>query len=155
MTPDDVNALVERLRSHIANVRDVTEAANDGLVLAGDSMAALAALASSLAQMTAERDEARRTVASVAMMLGWGNVPPRDTLERDINAFKGRLSDTEAALASARAQLAAAVERVTKLRRHACGSCGFTDEEWAEVETWNKAIDAAIAAARPPQETPE
>lgn len=29
-------------------------------------------------------------MASVAMMLGWGNVPPRETLERDIGALKAR-----------------------------------------------------------------
>lgn len=34
--------------------------------------------------------EAERTVASLAAMLGWGNVPPRDTLERDIAALKAR-----------------------------------------------------------------
>lgn len=34
--------------------------------------------------------EAERTVASIAAMLGWGNVPPRETLERDINALKAR-----------------------------------------------------------------
>lgn len=34
--------------------------------------------------------EAERTVASIAAMLGWENVPPRETLERDIAALKSR-----------------------------------------------------------------
>ena len=40
-------------------------------------------------QLAATR-EAERTVASIAAMLGWMNVPPRDTLEADIRALKAR-----------------------------------------------------------------
>lgn len=29
------------------------------------------------------------------------------------------------------------------IRRHACSSCGLTDEEWAKVEGWNEAMDDA------------
>jgi hypothetical protein len=35
-------------------------------------------------------DDHARTVRSIAAMLGWGNVPPRETLERDIAAPKAR-----------------------------------------------------------------
>jgi hypothetical protein len=34
--------------------------------------------------------EAERTVKSLATMLGWENVPPRETLEREINELKHR-----------------------------------------------------------------
>lgn len=34
--------------------------------------------------------EAERTVASIARMLGWMNVPPRETLEDDIRALLAR-----------------------------------------------------------------
>lgn len=37
-----------------------------------------------------QEESAERTVASIAAMLGWGNVPPRETLERDIAALKSR-----------------------------------------------------------------
>lgn len=39
------------------------------------------------------QSEAERTVASIAAMLGWMNVPPRDVLERDIAALKARVKD--------------------------------------------------------------
>ena len=35
-------------------------------------------------------DENARTVRSLARMLGWENVPPRETLERDVAALKAR-----------------------------------------------------------------
>lgn len=38
----------------------------------------------------ARAEEAERTVASIAAMLGWRDVPPRETLERDIAALKAR-----------------------------------------------------------------
>jgi len=37
-------------------------------------------------------ETAERTLASIAAMLGWGNVPPRETLEREIAALKHRAS---------------------------------------------------------------
>lgn len=37
-----------------------------------------------------QQEDAERTVASIAAMLGWGNVPPRETLEADIRALKAR-----------------------------------------------------------------
>lgn len=40
----------------------------------------------------ARRRDAERTVASLAAMLGWGNVPPRDVLERSVAALKARAS---------------------------------------------------------------
>jgi len=33
-------------------------------------------------------EELESIIKSIATMLGWGNVPPRETLERDINALK-------------------------------------------------------------------
>ena len=38
-------------------------------------------------------DEYERTIASIATMLGWDNVPPRDVLERNIAALKARVGD--------------------------------------------------------------
>jgi hypothetical protein len=35
-------------------------------------------------------NEAERTVKSIATMLGWENVPPREILEREINVLKAR-----------------------------------------------------------------
>lgn len=43
-----------------------------------------------LANLIAEKKELERTVQSIAKMLGWDNVPPRDTLERSIAALKVR-----------------------------------------------------------------
>lgn len=37
-----------------------------------------------------DEDENARTVRSLARMLGWENVPPRETLERDVAALKAR-----------------------------------------------------------------
>jgi hypothetical protein len=41
---------------------------------------------------TAEDD--RRTLRSLACMLGWGNVPPRETFEAEIRALKARAAST-------------------------------------------------------------
>lgn len=38
-----------------------------------------------LEKAKAERDQEARTVKSLATMLGWGNVPPRETLERSVS----------------------------------------------------------------------
>jgi hypothetical protein len=40
------------------------------------------------------RESAENTLKSLAAMLGWGNVPPRETLERDIAALKARARDS-------------------------------------------------------------
>jgi len=37
-----------------------------------------------------EAESPERTLKSIATMLGWMNVPPRETLEREINALKKR-----------------------------------------------------------------
>jgi hypothetical protein len=42
--------------------------------------------------LTTERNRFERTVRSIAAMLGWENVPPQDTIEREINALKARAS---------------------------------------------------------------
>jgi hypothetical protein len=52
--------------------------------------------ADEIAALTRARAEAEHTVASIAMMLGWGNIPPRDTLERDINTLKARAREAQA-----------------------------------------------------------
>ena len=51
--------------------------------------------------------EAEATIKSVAMMLGWGNVPPRRTLEKDISALKRRLQQVEERLATTTTKLRA------------------------------------------------
>jgi len=40
-------------------------------------------------------EKAERCVASIATMLGWVNVPPQETLERDINALRARQEAAE------------------------------------------------------------
>lgn len=47
-------------------------------------------------RLTQERDEARDTVRSLACMLGWDNVPPRETLEHSVKAERVRLEQAEA-----------------------------------------------------------
>lgn len=47
-------------------------------------------LAADLASCRAALRTAEQIVKSLATMLGWENVPPQDTLERDINALKTR-----------------------------------------------------------------
>lgn len=39
--------------------------------------------------------------------------------------------------------------RIEKLRRHSCGSCDLDDDEYREIDGWNKAIDAVMAALEP------
>ena len=63
----------------------------------------IAAAEARVLALTQERDEAERTLKSLATMLGWGNVPPRETLERDIAALKARAD----ALAAAEARVLA------------------------------------------------
>ncbi len=50
-----------------------------------------------IARLDTELEKQTRIVKSVAVMLGWENVPPQATLERDISAMKARiaLSDDE------------------------------------------------------------
>lgn len=50
----------------------------------------------------ARATQAERAIKSVATMLGWGNVPPQETLERDINALKARADKAEADAAALR-----------------------------------------------------
>jgi len=40
----------------------------------------------------ADSESAERTLHSIVTMLGWENMPPRETLERDIAALKARAS---------------------------------------------------------------
>ena len=41
-----------------------------------------------------ELEEAKATIKSIATMLGWMNVPPRETLERSVAALKARTRAT-------------------------------------------------------------
>lgn len=55
--------------------------------------------------LKAELVEAQTTIKSIATMLGWTNVPPRETLERDIRSKRARLEKVEAERDEARAAL--------------------------------------------------
>lgn len=57
-----------------------------------------------MARAERELAEARATIASVSVMLGWLNVPPRDTIEAHLRALRACVEGTEAQLASARAE---------------------------------------------------
>jgi hypothetical protein len=52
-------------------------------------------LADQMDQDAAKLAESERTVKSLAVMLGWENVPPRETLERSVSALKARLAEVE------------------------------------------------------------
>ena len=39
--------------------------------------------------------DAERTLLSLVAMLGWGNLPPRETLERQISELKRRATEQE------------------------------------------------------------
>lgn len=54
------------------------------------------AIAAAIARVTEDRDEAQRTVRSMATMLGWANVPPRETLERTISSDRARFREVTA-----------------------------------------------------------
>jgi chromosome segregation ATPase len=56
-------------------------------------------LENQLANCRAARRTAEQTIKSLATMLGWENVPPQDTLERDINALKARARTAEQRIA--------------------------------------------------------
>jgi hypothetical protein len=68
--------------------------------------------------------EAERTIASIAAMLGWMNVPPRETLEADIRALKARVQASAATeMQEARrwhTAFNAALRRVTMLTPPVC-----------------------------------
>ena len=53
-----------------------------------------------------ERDESSSTVRSLATMLGWVNVPPREVLERSLNAERANAKATTAELVAERAKSA-------------------------------------------------
>jgi ABC-type transporter Mla subunit MlaD len=86
-----------------------------------------------VATLRAERDRLQRTVASVAMMLGWGNVPPQDTLERDIAALKARVADATA-LRARDAQLEQALTAVRTGARRPRGAAPMTRTFKAALE---------------------
>ena len=44
----------------------------------------------------ARAEVAERAVKSLAVMLGWGNVPPRESLEANLRALKARAEQAEA-----------------------------------------------------------
>ncbi len=48
-----------------------------------------------IARLDAEIEKQSRIVKSVAAMLGWENVPPQETLERDLSAMKARMALSE------------------------------------------------------------
>lgn len=47
-------------------------------------------------ELEAKLASAEGTIRSLAVMLGWGNVPPQDSLERSIKALRDRLASAEA-----------------------------------------------------------
>lgn len=51
--------------------------------------------------MKKRAEEAERTVASLATMLGWANIPPQATIEMSLSALKKRLEIVEAELKGA------------------------------------------------------
>lgn len=56
--------------------------------------------------LTQQRDEAQATVESIATMLGWINVPPRESLERNLSALRQRLENAEAEVERLRQRVA-------------------------------------------------
>ena len=89
-------------------------------------------------------DENARTVRSLARMLGWENVPPRETLERDVAALKARAqappaSDPPGLVASLR-------EQVRQWRDRASGidddnSYHFNSERHARANQMDECAD--------------
>jgi hypothetical protein len=105
-----------------------------------------------VATLRAERDRLQRTVASVAMMLGWGNVPPQDTLERDIAALKARVADATA-LRARDAQLEQALTAVhaqfgPRAHRYGCDCCGRYREDSMSCAETAELVRAALAEPR-------
>lgn len=52
-----------------------------------------------VAELRAEMERLRLTVKSIATMLGWRNVPPRESLEANLRAIRSRLEKAEAEVA--------------------------------------------------------
>ena len=72
-----------------ARTDDYVEIADD--VSESAELFCIAALATNFGELDAEMERLReheRTVQSLAAMLGWGNPPPRETLELQINGLK-------------------------------------------------------------------
>lgn len=57
-----------------------------------------------------QRESAARTLASIAAMLGWLNMPPRDVLEADVRALKARVKENHK-LQEIRSQMLAVLVR--------------------------------------------
>ncbi len=82
--------------------------------------------------------EAERTGRSISMMLGWANVPPRETLEMDIRALKARAQATSEAPASEAADLPQ-----RPVVEHIVATHGNT-EDLVAVRSWVQQIEAAL-----------
>lgn len=79
-------------RDDAVNSRESIRDANNYLVKQRDE---------ARAQLAALQSE-RKTIESLACMLGWGNVPPREVLERSVNALRSRAERAEAAVVAQR-----------------------------------------------------
>lgn len=68
-------------------------------------------------ELVKQRDEAQATVRSLATMLGWQNVPPRESLERNLSANRQRLENAEAENEQLRAEVARLERENAALRK--------------------------------------
>ena len=104
--------------------------------------------------MSHEDYDAVSTVKSLAYMLGWENVPPREVLERSLNALRHRLAavEKEAETWSNRAAIAEPnVHRLQtdahKLEMERNQARDERDEIRAELKDWMKSYPPSICSA--------
>jgi len=98
------------------------------------------------AALQAERDEAVRTVTSIATMLGWMNVPPRDILESDLRAQRARFVNLQADLSTLHAAHARMREVLVNVRAMVIGEHGAS--AWENIN--GEMADAALASPSQP-----
>lgn len=117
-------------------------------------------------------ESAERTLKSLATMLGWGNVPPRETLERDIAELKARAGIEFGALQQpTAADIAWAKDSIAKQQAvppperpttepMRCPKCGLGPTRWLLYcdgchNDSSPAQAAALVGERPPEEEHE
>jgi hypothetical protein len=73
--------------------RNIVEAVKPGLTVIGKGFAANVVLEMLVRELKDSMDQAREDAAfrrSVSAMLGWGNNPPQETIERQLSILKER-----------------------------------------------------------------
>lgn len=106
-----------------------------------------------LAPLLQGKREAESFRASVCAMLGWGNIPPQETVERDINALKSIVRERATVIELLQAQLASANAERDEWESRASANEAAANQAEIERDAANARVESLTTLCKLHEET--